>query len=138
MNLSNSDVQNILRSLFWKNFRKDLFSEIIHIKIFREFKIAKIFPTNILSPWSRLNFSRKNSFRSLQVFLNETLWIKLHETLVFHCVKSVQMRSFFCSVFSGIRTEYGEIRSIWFDSILVIQNKRIGENGCCLVTHCVT
>ena len=29
-----------------------------------------------------------------------------------HCVKSVQIRSFFWSVFSLIRTEYGEIRSI--------------------------
>ena len=29
-----------------------------------------------------------------------------------HCVKSVQIRSFFWSVFSRIRTEYGEIRSI--------------------------
>ena len=30
----------------------------------------------------------------------------------FHCMKSVQIRSFFWSVFSRIRTEYGEIRSI--------------------------
>ena len=29
-----------------------------------------------------------------------------------HCVKSVQIRSFFWSLFSCIRTEYGEIRSI--------------------------
>ena len=29
-----------------------------------------------------------------------------------HCVKSVQIRSFFWSVFCHIRTEYGEIRSI--------------------------
>ena len=29
-----------------------------------------------------------------------------------HCVKSVQIRSFFWSIFSFIRTEYGEIRSI--------------------------
>ena len=29
-----------------------------------------------------------------------------------HCVKSVQIRSFFWSVFPHIRTEYGEIRSI--------------------------
>ena len=28
------------------------------------------------------------------------------------CMKSVQIRNFFCSVFSRIRTEYGEIRSI--------------------------
>ena len=29
-----------------------------------------------------------------------------------HCVKSVQIRSYFWSVFSRIRTEYGEIRSV--------------------------
>ena len=29
-----------------------------------------------------------------------------------HCVKSVQIRSFFWSVFSCIQIEYGEIRSI--------------------------
>ena len=29
-----------------------------------------------------------------------------------HCVKSVQIRSFFWSVFSSIQTEYGDIRSI--------------------------
>ena len=32
--------------------------------------------------------------------------------LQYHCVKSVQIRSFFWSVFSRIRTEYGNIRSI--------------------------
>ena len=31
----------------------------------------------------------------------------------FHCVKSVQIRSFFWSVFSRIRTEYGEILRIY-------------------------
>ena len=30
---------------------------------------------------------------------------------LFHCVKSVQIRSFFWSVFSRIRTEYGEIQT---------------------------
>ena len=30
-----------------------------------------------------------------------------------HCVKSIQIRSFFWSVFSRIRTEYREIRSIY-------------------------
>ena len=33
-------------------------------------------------------------------------------TVVNHCVKSVKIRSFFWSVFSRIRTEYGENRSI--------------------------
>ena len=31
-----------------------------------------------------------------------------------HCVKSVQIQNFFWFVFSRIRTEYGEIRSLWF------------------------
>ena len=38
-----------------------------------------------------------------------------HACLIFcnsHCMKSVQIRSFFWSVFSHIRTEYGEIQSI--------------------------
>ena len=34
------------------------------------------------------------------------LFLSFHYT---HCVKSVQIRSFFWSVFSCIRTEYGEI-----------------------------
>ena len=32
--------------------------------------------------------------------------------ILVHCVKGVQIRSFFWSVFSGIRTEYGEILRI--------------------------
>ena len=35
----------------------------------------------------------------------------LHLSRRIHCMKSVQMRSFFWSVFSRIRTEYGEIRT---------------------------
>ena len=34
-------------------------------------------------------------------------------TLCLHCAKSVQIRSYFWSVFSRIRTEYGEILRIW-------------------------
>ena len=32
---------------------------------------------------------------------------------VLHCVKSVQIRSFFWSLFPCIRTEYGDLRSKW-------------------------
>ena len=39
-----------------------------------------------------------------------------------HCVKSVQIRSFFWSVFSRIRTEYGEIRSISPYSVRMREN----------------
>ena len=34
-------------------------------------------------------------------------------TLCLHCAKSVQIRSYFWSVFSRIRTEYGEVQSIY-------------------------
>ena len=37
---------------------------------------------------------------------------KITKMINMHCVKSVQIRSIFWSVFSGIWTEYGEIRSI--------------------------
>ena len=54
------------------------------------------------------------------------LWIKYHSKLNFkniflhtHCVKSVQIQSFFWFVFSRIRTEYGEIRSISIYSVRV-------------------
>ena len=34
-----------------------------------------------------------------------------YKIVVFQCVKSVQIRSYFWSVFSRIRREYGEMRS---------------------------
>ena len=39
-----------------------------------------------------------------------------------HCVKSVQIRYFFWSVFSRTRTEYGEIRSISQYSVPIREN----------------
>ena len=39
-----------------------------------------------------------------------------------HCVKVVQIRSFFWSIFSRIRTEYGEIRSISPYSVRMREN----------------
>ena len=44
-----------------------------------------------------------------------------HKTNI-HCVKCVQIRSFFWSVFSRIRTEYGEIRSISPYSVRMREN----------------
>ena len=45
------------------------------------------------------------------------------ENTLDHCVKSVQIRSFFWSVFSRIRTEYGETRSISPYSVRMRENK---------------
>ena len=42
---------------------------------------------------------------------NSCLPFSLSINLCLHCVKIVQMRSFFWSVFSCIRAEYGDIRS---------------------------
>ena len=39
-----------------------------------------------------------------------------------HCVKSVQIRSFFWSVFSHVRAEYGEVRSISPYSVRIREN----------------
>ena len=39
-----------------------------------------------------------------------------------HCVKSVRIRSFFWSIFSRIRTEFGEIRSISPYSVRMREN----------------
>ena len=41
---------------------------------------------------------------------------------IYHCVKSVRIWSFFWSVFSRIRTEYGEIRSISPYSVRMREN----------------
>ena len=40
--------------------------------------------------------------------MSSTLWYQYPINWRSHCVKSVQIRSFFWSVFSRIRTEYGE------------------------------
>ena len=45
-----------------------------------------------------------------------------------HCVKIVQIRSFFWFVFSRIRTEYGEILRISLYSIQMRENKDSMEN----------
>ena len=42
--------------------------------------------------------------------------------LLKHCVKSVHMRSFFWSVFSCIRTEYGDLRSKSSHSVRIHEN----------------
>ena len=62
---------------------------------------------------------KKTSFLLFGKFCKGTKWmisfVLSHVTS--HCVKSVQIWSYFWSVFSCIRTEYGEIRSIWLRSI---------------------
>ena len=59
-------------------------------------------------------FRKKTSFLLFEKFCKGTKWmisfVLSHVTS--HCVKSVQIWSYFWSIFSCIQTEYGEIRSI--------------------------
>ena len=50
-----------------------------------------------------------------------------------HCVKSVQIRIFFWSIFSRIRIEYGEIRSIFPYSVKMRENT--GQKNLRIWTH---
>ena len=84
-----------------------------------------------------LGVSRMSVFLTLSVVL--TLldgWVieknlllikaKIKEFLFYNspnCVKSVQIRSFFWSAFSHIRTEYGEIQSTFPYSVRMKENK---------------
>ena len=56
-----------------------------------------------------LNWDEKHRFLFFSVVLIKEYF---STSMLRHCVKSVQIRSFFWSVFSRIRTEYGEIRSM--------------------------
>ena len=67
----------------------------------------------------------QNIFNNLHVILCS--WNSAIEKVVFtfeamHCVKSVQIRSIFWSVFSKIRTEYGEILRISPYSVRIREN----------------
>ena len=52
--------------------------------------------------------------------MNQETELKL-ALFFYHCVKSVQIRSFFSSVFSHIRTEYGDLLH-GFTSIRILEN----------------
>ena len=61
--------------------------------------------------FEKLHFNKIND--SLAACLSDVMTDFRRNHYTKHCVKGVQIRSFFWSVFSRIRTEYGKIRSIW-------------------------
>ena len=72
--------------------------------------------------------------------LNVNVKILLHAAVLsfrrlLHCLKSVQIRSFFWSVFSGIRTEYGEIRSISPYSVQMRENADMNNSDFRYLLH---
>lgn len=61
----------------------------------------------------KINFHGIASERKYFIFLNASSQVFCQCLRLIHCVKSVQTRSFFWSLFSGIRTEYGEMLRFW-------------------------
>ena len=82
--------------------------------------------TCICKNWYDFNQLRKHYYDLIEwVFFLQDLYIQVSEwnnSNSAHCVKNVQIRSFFCSVFSRIQTEYGEIRSICPYSVRMWKN----------------
>ena len=66
-------------------------------------------PTNCLSLFKHFVALPFKGLRRPRMFYGIA---KSSHSTVKHCMKSVQIRSYFWSVLSRIRTEYGEIRSI--------------------------
>ena len=65
----------------------------------------------------------KNVFRSDVYWTLAYKYIDpMKKSLDHHCVKSVEIRGFFWSLFSRIRTEYGEIQSISLYSVRMREN----------------
>ena len=71
-----------------------------------------------------------------RLFANPVLCLAPNRQIDTHCVKSVQIRSFFWSVFSCIRTEYGDLRNtekygpeqtLHWDTFHVVANSDLDE-----------
>ena len=60
--------------------------------------------------------------QNFYLFLVRNFALQYLNLIKHHCVRSVQIRSLFWSVFSRIRTEYGEIRSIFPCSVQMLEN----------------
>ena len=65
-------------------------------------------------------YARNNIFKNK--FYIFCIGIRLMTICLYHCVKSLQIRSFFCSVYACIRTEYGEILLISLYSVRIREN----------------
>ena len=100
---------------------------------------------HIIFTWSRIYWQ---IFKSALMYFWGCLWNKVMPIKLIPCVKSVQIRGFFWSVFFHIWTEYGKIRSIspysvrmrenmdqkkttyldTFHAVIILQRKFHGDN----------
>ena len=73
-----------------------------------------------LAPYMMIRLQRLQT-RATYVF---RLYVKVNSFMLlnYHCVKSVQLQSFFWSVFSGIRTEYRDLLRKSSSSVRIKEN----------------
>ena len=153
----------MLRSLFWKYFCKDIFSRIDHINTFRVVILSRIWPkfekiAKNLSHKHFVSLRHVNLHKSklpspTQVFLNEILYLKLHENLVFFegtwlsillGTTETLLPTSFDTVFSNIKIKLLNTHGNFVTAHIIARdwpnpfnfitwNKTAGKNCCCLV-----
>ena len=74
---------------------------LTHITIYNSIKFFSIIALSQISQYHH---------RELWVFVRTKKYLNEAKRILYHCVKCVQIRSYFWSVFSCIRTEYGDLR----------------------------
>ena len=83
-----------------------------HIESFGTIEMQGMFGTKVISVTTRIIIPLANI--ALLIFFFKSKYLYINQTKKEgnkHCVKSAQIRSFFWSVFSRIRTEYGKLRT---------------------------
>ena len=109
--------QSLFSCEFWEIFKNNFFTEHLrwtpsgYQRVYREGR--KLNHTPLLHGF------RAKKFRFMNV---DRVLFSMRHSVRFNKVKNVQIRSFFWSVFSCIRTEYGEIRSISPYSVRMQEN----------------
>ena len=102
-----------IRSFFWSVFsciQSEYRSEkTLYLDTFHTVRFLKL--------WN-CSYYQKIDYRCFVEFLEPHFYSHCCQ----HCEKCVQTRTFFWSVFSRIRTEYGEIRSIFPYSVRMREN----------------
>ena len=98
--LAVGDIASIRRNAHWRNWK----AQVDVINFYPKFILRRIFRTRI-----HIRLNQKGRVQRLFWYIS-------------YCVNSVQIRSSFWSVFSYIRTEYGDLQSKSLDSVRIQEN----------------
>ena len=96
-------LKNLNRKLFFKNLDLERFSRAY---------IPKYNQNDLMKTCKKSRFCDFGKILEIPAFSNIEHESGIKMLVNTDCVKSVQIRSFPCSVFSRIRTEYGEMQNI--------------------------